>query len=259
MILDGALILIALLSLSALLISAIVRIRAAQQGIVLPADLQQLDQALQLRLIGVDGFLAYIVLQNLIFVAVPVVRTRIVRRESLATLGLTLRRPLRMVGYGLVAGIVLLAVNIVLGLIFAGLGVRQNQRAQYPLFAGDYTGQFLFGLAVATVVPFGEEVLARGYIQSTLARLVPHALGRWLAIIGSALVFASAHLASASEGVIAVVVSTFWIGLALGWIRQRTGSLLPTIVAHGVNNAVAVSAAIFCANNAEICRRAAGG
>jgi membrane protease YdiL (CAAX protease family) len=35
------------------------------------------------------------------------------------------------------------------------------------------------------------------------------------------------------------------LGFWFGWLRWRTGSLVPTIVAHIINNTIAVSAATF--------------
>ena len=46
-----------------------------------------------------------------------------------------------------------------------------------------------------------------------------------------------------------MLATTFVIGLVLAAARERTGSLVPAIMAHLVNNAVAVSALVACLDN----------
>ena len=58
-----------------------------------------------------------------------------------------------------------LASNIVVGVVFVLLGLRQNQTAGYPLIAGDYVGQLVFLIAAAVIAPLGEELLFRGYFR----------------------------------------------------------------------------------------------
>ena len=87
----------------------------------------------------------------------------------------------------------------------------------------------IFCLAVLT--PLLEEVLFRGAIQGVLMRY----FGRpWPAIIVSALVFGVFHW-----NPIQVVYATL-LGIVLGWIYYRTGSLMSVIVGHVLNNTLAV-------------------
>ncbi len=73
-----------------------------------------------------------------------------------------------------------------------------------------------------------EEVAFRGFVQGRLARL----LGAREALLLSAGLFAVAHLSPA------VFPSHFLMGLALGAIRHRTGSLYPGMAAHALWNAL---------------------
>ena len=86
-------------------------------------------------------------------------------------------------------------------------------------------------LGLAFFGPLLEEVLFRGAIQGLLMRY----FGRpWLAIILSALVFGIFHM-----NPVQIVYATL-LGIVLGWIYYRTGSLLSVIVGHVLNNSLAV-------------------
>jgi membrane protease YdiL (CAAX protease family) len=96
--------------------------------------------------------------------------------------------------------------------------------------------ELLWTLAVlALLAPLVEELVFRGLFYGWLA-------GRWgsiVALIASSLAFAAAHVEPAH----AILVLP--LGLWFGWLRRWTNSLLPSLVAHMVNNGVAVVAAAF--------------
>lgn len=233
---------------------AVLVVRAVLQGLSL-ADLGALGSEGVLELMGADGVLLALLVQNAVFVGVPLFRTRLLRRESLATIGLRAPAPLRLTLYGLGLGALLLAANAALGALFAAFGVRQNQAEQYPLFAGDYLGQALFMLGAAVVVPVGEEVLFRGYVFHSLRRIgAGAAWGLPAAFLISALLFGVAHALAATQDVIALVIPTTVMGLGLAWAVYRTGSVLPCIIAHAMNNGVALLALAACVNNPGLCQ-----
>jgi uncharacterized protein len=94
----------------------------------------------------------------------------------------------------------------------------------------------LFVLA-AVLAPVAEELLFRGWIYTSLrARF-----GVWTALFASAAVFAGAHYESSH--IYALVV--FPIGLALGAMRETTGSLKASISFHAFYNAIAYGLAAF--------------
>jgi len=107
-------------------------------------------------------------------------------------------------------------------------GVKQAMKiAQDP-------AALLVGLALlAGLAPLVEELVFRGLLYGWLA-------GRWgsgIAFIGSSLAFAAAHVE------LAHVVLVLPLGLMFGWLRWRSGSLWPSLVAHMANNGLAVAAA----------------
>lgn len=98
------------------------------------------------------------------------------------------------------------------------------------------TARVLQTLAVlGLLAPIVEELVFRGLFYGWLA-------GRWnnlVAFVLSSLAFAAAH--TEPLHILLVLPLGFWFG----WLRWRTGSLVPTIVAHIINNTIAVSAASF--------------
>jgi len=88
-------------------------------------------------------------------------------------------------------------------------------------------------LAVVIMAPVCEEIFFRGYMQSRLsARLGPV----W-AILITSVFFGFMHLDLVHS------VQTFFLGIVLGYIAWRSGSIVPAIVAHFVNNLFAYLAA----------------
>lgn len=159
----------AALFLSVAVVGMLLALRAAQSGIELGA-IGQLNTQEITRLIGADGMLALLVLQNLVFIGVAIVRVRVLRREPLSVLGFSASHPLRLALIGVGLGLLALLLNGIVGILFVSSGVRQNQATLYPLFPGDYAGQALFFLGAAVLAPIGEEVLFRGYLFGSLRR-----------------------------------------------------------------------------------------
>ncbi|WP_257306727.1 CPBP family intramembrane glutamic endopeptidase [Geothrix campi] len=85
-------------------------------------------------------------------------------------------------------------------------------------------------LGVVLGAPIAEEVLFRGYGLARIRELG----GERRALLLTALVFALAH------GSWVKLPGTFVIGLLLGWLVLRTGSLWPAFLGHFTNNGAAL-------------------
>ena len=85
-------------------------------------------------------------------------------------------------------------------------------------------------ISICILTPISEELLFRGYILDALNRL--H--GKWPAIIISSIIFGMVHFDPFTMGMATIG------GVIYGWIRMRTGSLVPGIVAHGMWNTMAL-------------------
>lgn len=83
-------------------------------------------------------------------------------------------------------------------------------------------------LATVIAAPLAEEVVFRGLIQSRLNRVMPG----WLSVVISALLFGLCH------GQPVWMAYAFLLGLFFGWIALRSKSILPTVVAHMIFNAI---------------------
>lgn len=85
--------------------------------------------------------------------------------------------------------------------------------------------------SIVIMAPLMEELLVRGGMQGHLMRKWKNPM--W-AIVVSSLIFGLIH------GNPVQIFFAFLSGLALGWIYYRTGSLLPGILMHFINNGTSV-------------------
>ena len=90
-------------------------------------------------------------------------------------------------------------------------------------------------LLVVTLGPLVEELLFRGVLLSSVARRV----GSGWAIVLTAAIFACVHLPDLSFLWYALP-NLALLGLVLGWLRVQSGSIWPAVLAHGMNNLLAV-------------------
>lgn len=85
-------------------------------------------------------------------------------------------------------------------------------------------------MAVGVFAPMVEELVFRGAILAVLLTVFPRS---WQGIVVSALLFALIHVNPAQ------MPHAFICGLLLGWMYVRTGSIVPGVVFHWVNNTIA--------------------
>jgi membrane protease YdiL (CAAX protease family) len=93
-----------------------------------------------------------------------------------------------------------------------------------------------FGVCIA---PFVEEMIFRGMIYPVIER-------RWglePAVLGSAVLFASIHAAQLG-GALPELGAIFLVGVALGYARGRSGSLVPGFLMHTTYNATLFAAIV---------------
>jgi membrane protease YdiL (CAAX protease family) len=250
MVIDFVIAMIGFIGLTLLVQIGIVGFRVAQQGLSLSQLRSQLsDPAEALRLIGPDGLFLTLLATNAVFVLIPIIRVKLIRREPLSEIGFRAAQPLKLIGIGIAVGFLSLVVNTIVGSLFEQYGIVPDQAAKFPLFQGDYLGQALFMLGAAVLAPIGEEVLFRGYVFNAIRlSFGSRAWGIPLAYAVSALLFAGVHSFEVSQGLFGLLVPLFFIGLLLAWAMHYTQSLIPGIIAHAINNGVALIALITCIN-----------
>lgn len=88
--------------------------------------------------------------------------------------------------------------------------------------------------AVVVFAPVGEELLCRGAAFRAAAIIGSPAL----AVVVSALLFAFLH--GLNGGWLLELPHRFVMGCVVGWLRLRSGSLVPGVLAHALHNLVAM-------------------
>jgi len=95
-------------------------------------------------------------------------------------------------------------------------------------------GQHISGIAgilsYCIFGPIAEEICFRGILLGGLLKM---RCRPWIAILITALAFSLVH------GYAAKLVGTLLIGIIVGWLYWRTGSIIPCLIIHIVNNSIA--------------------
>ena len=89
-------------------------------------------------------------------------------------------------------------------------------------------------LMIGMTPAFCEEIVFRGYMQTRLTKSV----GPLAGILVASALFAAFHMDFVH------VIAVFPLGVFLGWITWRSGSLFPAMLGHFVNNAISVVLAV---------------
>lgn len=105
--------------------------------------------------------------------------------------------------------------------------------------SADTAWRLALAVVVVTLGPITEELLFRGLLLSALLRR----MRPFAAVLVSALVFAAAHLPDL-HWLWYGVPNLALLGIAFAWLRLRSGSLWPAIIAHACNNLL-VMATLF--------------
>jgi membrane protease YdiL (CAAX protease family) len=95
-------------------------------------------------------------------------------------------------------------------------------------FPPGWEGLVLALLLGAVVAPIAEETFFRGFLFAGLRRYYPF----WIAAAVSALIFAAGHMVPGA------IVPLYVLGFLFAWLRERTGSLWPSIAMHMLSNAL---------------------
>lgn len=161
------------------------------------------------------------------------------RRGTLGQLGIT-KPQWKYVWMALAGAGVYIVLYIVLsgvaGLLMPSLNFNQGQILGFDNPSG--TMQLIM-TAVSLVVlpPLTEEVLFRGFVYGGLRR----AIRFWPAVLITSVLFAIGHLEFGSGAPLLWVaaIDTFALSVVMCYIREKTGSIWPTIIMHMLKNGVA--------------------
>jgi membrane protease YdiL (CAAX protease family) len=117
----------------------------------------------------------------------------------------------------------------------------------WPRLAGPGAGT-LAAVALVTIIPLSEELFFRGFLFDALARVLP----RWVALLGSALIFGLLHLPQGA------LVQGLLLGLACGALVIASGGLLPALALHVAWNALSVIVALPQGMSSHVVTASAG-
>ena len=154
------------------------------------------------------------------------------RTKEMFHFGSKIRVAILIIAIPVVVTIIDWILVIIYGVVFLGLfGEPSVYTDLGTTWESGWIDVALLMIAVAIVTPIAEELMFRGYILDSIRRI--H--GDWPAIIGSAILFGLVHINPFLVG------QAFIGGVIYGWIRIRTGSLLPSIACHMMWNIMALS------------------
>jgi membrane protease YdiL (CAAX protease family) len=156
---------------------------------------------------------------------------------SWGELGLHRVRLSYLLRMGVGAGLVGLVVIDLVGVLLSQVGLQPNQLEQFAFVRSEAAPEFVLLLISAGVLaPFVEELFFRGFLFGLYRRRQP----MWVAYAVPSLLFTLLHndpthmtlpqMAGLSVGIC-------MLAIMLTWLYQRTGSLYPGMLAHGLNNA----------------------
>ena len=168
-------------------------------------------------------------------IAVVWYRLRAVGTRPLQMLGLRLKNTLRMVGVGFAGYAAFLVIMIVIALLFgwlAGGAMPLAQTTEEIIGAAQTPGEIaIYFVLVCIFAPIFEELIFRGYVYAGLRRIMsPRA-----AILIGAAAFSAVHLNA--EAFLVIML----IGVMLCYLYERTRSLIPAMIAHGVHNGLVLA------------------
>lgn len=166
-------------------------------------------------------------------------------------IGLLPRKPLRDVRWGLLGW--LAAVPMVLATIQVTSIIGELCGAHTPELAHDTlkvlvhskstVGTVLIVVSAVLVAPVLEEGLFRGVVQSVMVESLGEGR-RWSVVLIVSLMFAMMHADFQTMANWQALPGLFVLGMTLGWLYERSGSLWPGIVVHMGFNALNVAMAL---------------
>ena len=188
--------------------------------------------------------LAGLVLQNVLFVGVPVAYIRHKYGGQLSDIGFSWRPTAAQIKVGVLAGIVMMLIgfgaeagieavmkSVVPGDVWRALERLTKSVGLETMFPDIRTSWWQFAfvfVSAAIAAPIGEEFFFRGFLHNCAKRRLGVVWGTLL----SASAFALVH------GGPLQVLAILPMGVLLAWIYDRTGSLWVPIIVHAVNNGV---------------------
>ena len=103
-----------------------------------------------------------------------------------------------------------------------------------------FSNSWLKTILMVTLGPIAEEILFRGFLLQKIQVII----GSWKANIATSFLFVAIHFPNwiytgkASLEILTLSLSIFALSVLLGYLMQKSESLLPSIIVHMLNNAI---------------------
>lgn len=137
---------------------------------------------------------------------------------------------------GIIVSLVLVISTTLVSVALSGFSQGEKENPYVSMPAEKLR---IISLLAVFIAPVVEEIFFRGFMQPALVKN----LGMFGGILLTALIFGLSH--SQYLGYSTALVAVTVIGLILGVVRQRTGSVMPGIFAHLMNNLFAALSLLF--------------
>jgi membrane protease YdiL (CAAX protease family) len=178
--------------------------------------------------------------QDLVFVGTALGLAAMVGRPRPSDFGLRLPRLWPAVGWSVLAYVTIAIVGAVASAAF-GVSERDQPNVLEDLGIKDETSAWVYVAAfvVCVMAPLAEELLFRGFV---FPALLPR-LGLIVAALVSGAIFGGIHITNyigdPTNLAAASVVTLVTLGTVFALLFWKTGSLLPCIALHAINNSIA--------------------
>lgn len=172
------------------------------------------------------------------FGSATVVWVLALHRDQFSALGLSSRRPVKDMAYGLVAGVALFGLVLILlrlllflaSLAFGDVTPPDQGRLLFPQRPDDVEA-VVGALGAIVAAPLGEELFFRGLLFGSLRRRFRFSVAATI----SAAAFGLVHVLPL------LIPLLFVVGLVLAYVFERRGSLVASIAAHAAFNVIGIT------------------
>jgi len=172
--------------------------------------------------------------RKLLLVIILIVPALLIERQSLTTLGFTLRKTKNIFLAAILASVFTLVLVLLISIMWKMLG-QLYVEGEYIYFIGNKIphSQITFILPFILFIPqifsvaLPEELIYRGYFQSRIG----YTWGPIIGIIASSIVFSLVHIDRPLMLVHLVIQSPVF-----GYVYYKTKSIYPTVIAHAIGN-----------------------
>lgn len=142
--------------------------------------------------------------------------------------------PVALIGFAAYFVIYILGL-VIAKVVFPSLNLEQKQELGFDTATQGWSLIPVF-ISLVVLPPIVEEIVARGFLFGGLRTK----LNFVYAAMVTSIIFAIAHIGDASDGLLWVAaIDTFILSLVLCYLREKTGSLWPSIYVHMLKNGLA--------------------